>query len=456
MPIEAWLPVGFSLPDGAKTRLPIQSGESWQIVETAGYGRALLVKAELVTRWVEARLTEWGSWQTVKFGADSLYALSSGSGFCLAPVNDARSPNSKSEGLAFAVSLRETRARDAATPLHDAIYVESISRLLPTYTLSTPQPDDVVLGSFLTGGAPVSVRATRRIRALTTWLGDSGLAYLIRESGVAQAAEPESSGMRTEGEKKIFALAGRPMLEQFLREHVIDIIENADRYRKLGIDFPSAILLHGPPGCGKTFAVERLVEYLGWPSFSIDSTSIGSPYIHETSRKVAEVFERAIKDAPSVLTIDEMEAYLADREMGAGSSHHRVEEVGEFLRRIPEAIANRVLVIAMTNRIEMIDPAILRRGRFDHVIEVGMPSREEVDGLLRELLSKVPTENINYDALSQGLAGRPLSDVAFVTREGARRAASAGCSSISQENLLAAVQATPSRGPEAPRKIGFV
>ena len=155
------------------------------------------------------------------------------------------------------------------------------------------------------------------------------------------------------------------MLEQFFREHVVDIIENADRYRKLGIEFPSAILLHGPPGCGKTFAVERLVEYLGWPSFSIDSTSIGSPFIHETSRKVAEVFERAIKDAPSVLTIDEMEAYLADREMGAGSSHHRVEEVGEFLRRIPEAIANRVLVIAMTNRIEMIDPAILRRGRFD-------------------------------------------------------------------------------------------
>jgi cell division protease FtsH len=456
MPIEAWLPVGFSLPDGAKTRLPVQSGDAWQIVETAGYGRALLVKPELVTRWVETRLIDWGSWQTFKFGADSFYALSSGSGFCLAPVNDSRSPNNKSEALAFAVSLRETRVRDAATPLHDAIYIESISRLLPTYTLSTPQPDDVVLGSFLTGGAPVSVHATRRIRALTTWLGDSGLAEVIRQSGVSQAAAPETCGARTEGEEKTFALAGRPMLEQFFREHVVDIIENADRYRKLGIEFPSAILLHGPPGCGKTFAVERLVEYLGWPSFSIDSTSIGSPFIHETSRKVAEVFERAIKDAPSVLTIDEMEAYLADREMGAGSSHHRVEEVGEFLRRIPEAIANRVLVIAMTNRIEMIDPAILRRGRFDHAVEVGMPSREEVDALLHELLSKVPTENIDYDALSQSLAGRPLSDVAFVTREAARRAAAAGRSSIGQENLLAAVKATPSRGPEAPRKIGFV
>jgi len=338
MPIEAWLPVGFSLPDGAKTRLPVQSGDAWQIVETAGYGRALLVKAELVNRWAEAHLTDWGAWQTFKFGADSLYALTSGGGSWLSPVNDSRSPDSKSEALAFAVSLRETRVREAAAPLHDAIYVESISRLLPTYSLTSPQPDDVVLGSFLTGGVPVSVHATRRIRALTAWLGESGLNDVIRQSGVAPAVASEGPATNEEGgERKPFTLAGRPMLEQFFREHVIDIIENADRYRKLGIEFPSAILLHGPPGCGKTFAVERLIEYLGWPSFSIDSTSIGSPFIHETSRKVAEVFERAIKDAPAVLKIDEMEAYLADREMGAGSSHHRVEDVNVH----PTLISNR-------------------------------------------------------------------------------------------------------------------
>src|SRR3546814_16081302 len=73
-----------------------------------------------------------------------------------------------------------------------------------------------------------------------------------------------------------------------------------------------------------------------------------------------------MENAPSVLVIDEMEAFLADREMGSG--HHRVEEVAEFLRRIPEAVKNEVLIIAMTNRIDMIDPAITRRGRFDHAI----------------------------------------------------------------------------------------
>src|SRR5262249_44041135 len=151
------------------------------------------------------------------------------------------------------------------------------------------------------------------------------------------------------------------------------------RYQPLGISFPSAIVLHGPPGCGKTFAVARLVEYLGWPSFHIDSSTVASPYIHDTSRKIAGMFNAAADSAPSVLVIDEMEAYLADRNSGIGSSHHRVEEVAEFLRRIPEAASNEVLIVAMTNRLDMIDPAILRRGRFDHIVEVGPAFEEEIE-----------------------------------------------------------------------------
>jgi SpoVK/Ycf46/Vps4 family AAA+-type ATPase len=101
----------------------------------------------------------------------------------------------------------------------------------------------------------------------------------------------------------------------------------------MGIDFPSAIVLHGPPGCGKTFAVERLVEFLDWPSFSIDSNSVGSPYIHQTSKKVSEVFEKAIDSAPSIVVIDEMESFLSERRSDNISGLHHVEEVAEFLKR---------------------------------------------------------------------------------------------------------------------------
>jgi SpoVK/Ycf46/Vps4 family AAA+-type ATPase len=302
----------------------------------------------------------------------------------------------------------------------------------------------------------------RRLGPLVGWLGTHNLRQVIDAAGLPIAKESQQVAPAAPGSEaatRLFQLAGRPMLEAFFREHVIDIVENAERYRALGIDFPSAIVLHGPPGCGKTFAVERLVEYLGWPSFSIDASSIASPYIHETSRKVAGVFEEAMKSSPSVLMIDEMEAFLADREMGAGSSHHRVEEVAEFLRRIPEAVKNHVLVVAMTNRVDMIDPAILRRGRFDHVIEVGMASQQEVEALLNKLIGELPSHgDIDISALARKLGGRPLSDVAFVVREGARLAARGGKTAIDGPSLDAALSATParSREGEAKRGIGFV
>src|SRR3546814_7280293 len=85
--------------------------------------------------------------------------------------------------------------------------------------------------------------------------------------------------------------------------------------------FPGAVLLHGPPGCGKTFAVEKLVEHLDWPFFSIDSGSIGSPFIHETGKKIAEAFEQAVKVSPAVVVIDEIDAFIAARDSSAGGQH---------------------------------------------------------------------------------------------------------------------------------------
>jgi cell division protease FtsH len=460
MALDAWLPIGFVLPDGAKTRLPVAEGEGWQIFETDGGGRALVARAELAARWSAASLINLGDWQTFPFGADSFLATTSGTHQTLAPVGQCRSPNNKAEGLAFARSLRATRAIEPTVTLRDALYIERISRLLPTYTTAEPTADDLVLGTWLTGGVPISVHSFQRLSTFLSWLGRQNLAEIIREAGLSAPPELEADQARDAGTPATgpFVLAGREELQQFFREHVIDIIKNAARYKALGIDFPAAVILHGPPGCGKTFAVERLVEYLGWPCFSIDASSIGSPYIHETSRKVAEVFDQAMKSAPSVLVIDEMEAFLADRERGADTSHHRVEEVGEFLRRIPEAVKAHVLIIAMTNRIDMIDAAIQRRGRFDHVIHVGMPSQQEVAALLDHLVQALPTTgDLGLPALSSQLAGRPLSDAAFVVREGARLAARAGKDALDAASLEEALKQAPARSGEPERrKIGFV
>ena len=344
MAVESWFPVGHALPDGASCRRAVYGDNQWQIIKTDGGGSALVVRDELIGRWKRLNLVEDGVFNAFSYGPDSFHEVSCGPSEAISPVDQSKSPDSRNEAVAFAMALKATREIDPASALQDAIYIESLGRLLPTFSLSARAEDDVILGYWLTGGARVSVKSTRRLSQMMSWITPTGLKDVISAAGMAQMAKEAPKDCELEDNAPIeeadvadsqyatgdegtglergvpFALAGRPLLEDFFNEHVIDIVRNKERYAVLGIGFPSAIVLHGPPGCGKTFAVEQLVEYLGWPSFQVDASSIASPYIHETSKKVAEVFDKAMKNSPSVLIIDEMEAFLADRESGSGSS----------------------------------------------------------------------------------------------------------------------------------------
>ncbi len=432
----------------------------WQIYATSRVGeRVLLARKPLASRWQEAGLLPEGALQTVAFGPDSFGVIQSRKEHALTSVACSRSPQSAAEALAFAASMKRTRSSIAEVPLHDAIYVERYTVLLPTYSMSPAVADDVVLGSYLSGGVQVSCRSTRRLGAMLSWLPASRLAKVIDAAGLEGGLAVDVAGKEAAGEAPAsFVLPGRPALEAFFREHVIDIVQHSERYRALGIGSPSAIVLHGPPGCGKTFAVERLVEYLGWPIYQIASGTVGSPYIHETGRKVAELFATALDHAPSAIVIDEMESFLSDREQSSGSGGHRVEEVAEFLRRIPEAVKGGVLIIGMTNRIKMIDPAILRRGRFDHIVQVTMPTEGEVRSLLDSLLAKLPTAaGLQAGPLAARLAGRPLSDAAFVVREAGRLAARGGKDHLDQQALEQALATAPARdlADTTRSRIGF-
>ena len=492
MSIDAWLPANFLLPDDQRSRRVTFAGPNWQIYET-DVGTAVLAQTELAGRWRDAGLVSDSQLSSVVIAGESFEILTvRGRGNCR-PIADCIAPQSAKETRQFAMAFQASRASVPDASLHDALYVHEIARLLPTWSLSPPMEDDVLFGQWLTGGVPVSVHAVRRLRTLTSWMGPQNLATTCKLAGFevndvvdddadrpdwhppegAHGTAPAGNGQNTQTTSKArsqggglagassgpFTLAGRPALTQFINEHVIDIVANPARYATLGIGFPSAIILHGPPGCGKTFAVDRLIEYLGWPSYQVDAASVASPYIHATSKKVAEVFAQAMENAPAIVVMDELEAFVSDRQMGSGSSTHRVEEVAEFLRRIPEAISKKVMVIGMTNRIDMIDSAILRRGRFDHIVKVDMASSEEVQDLLDKLLGDLPCEGApDTHALAEMLQGRPLSDVAFVVREAARLAARSGLAHITAVVLAQAADATPDRADEAAspaRKIGF-
>ena len=480
---KRWFPLQHKLPDGAALGRLMHAGFEWQIFRLKGDGRVLVARRALADRWVASQLLPDSVLQPFTFGDETFKAIALGPEQRLEPVAEGGSPQGKADGLAFALSLSETRKVDATTPMHDAIYTERFSRLLPTWTVSESANDEEVLGRWLTGGVAIAATSLRRLTALVAWLDEHEACELVEVAGLktrtsaapvespagindaqsASTASQESGkdpqlkkSRRPPKPEKAFRLAGRRTLEAFFREHIIDIVENAERYKTLGIEFPSSVVLHGPPGCGKTFALERLTEYLDWPLFLINSNSVGSPYIHETARKVGAVFDKAIDAAPSVVVIEEMESYLADRQMHESTGLHHVEEVGEFLRRIPEAHQRQVLIIGTTNRLEMIDAAIIRRGRFDHMVEVGLPTEDEVSELLDASLRKVPMEGeIETHSVVKALTGRALSDSAFVVREAARLAARAGKDGLDDESLRAALAGLPALEPER-RPIGFI
>ncbi|QBB70537.1 ATP-binding protein [Pseudolysobacter antarcticus] len=474
MPIDPWLPRGFTPKDGIVLHRCVSAGDRWQIYESSARGRILVAQTELADAWVDAGLLSSGLLFSCNFGPRGLRLLEGGRGHRLEPVDEAAPPSSLSECQAFAGSLAASRLIDSDSGFHDALYVERLSRLVPSYTPAPAVEDLLVAGFWMTGGVNISLNSVRRMRALMPWLSGDQLKTLVgivdghpvleplpiatpNESLRVPAdvsVEPDESALPTHQ----FSLPGRPLLETFFNEHVVDIIRNHDRYKTLGIDFPGAILLHGPPGCGKTFAIEQLVTYLDWPCFSVDSGSIGSPFIHETGRKISEIFAQAAKASPSIIVIDEIDAFLAARD-GGMSGQHRVEEVAEFLRGIPKATNNSVLVVGMTNRLESLDPAAVRRGRFDHIIEVGMPSEQEVFALLSVKFAAIPHDpNVDLTKLAKELAGRPLSDLGFIVRESCRLSAKAGRSRVEAGHVVEAIESTPSRvqQEDTKRRIGFV
>ena len=121
MALDAWLPIGFSLPDGARVRAALFEGVDWQVVETQGGGRALVAADGLAKRWIDTGLVTGGELSQFAFGDKRLWSLSSSPSQTLHPVSDAVTPNDKAEAVAFAQALKATRAIDSESPLQDAV-----------------------------------------------------------------------------------------------------------------------------------------------------------------------------------------------------------------------------------------------------------------------------------------------------------------------------------------------
>ena len=470
--MSQFLPRGYSVSADTRIRKEIAEGQSWQIYITNVDSYVIAVEPLLYEKWIKAFSLPESIFEKSTSGDYRIH--SSKSDYLISSLEKGPFPGTIGQVEAFSIAFKTARELFPNADFQDAIYIEEYSLLLPTSFEDTELDNGLVFGKWITGGIGISIDSFDRVSKVMSWIDKEALARSARMAGFTVVeSEDETIGEfavdeteeKTLGSNAItdpdlipegaFHLIGRPELEQFLNDNIIDIVLHQEQYKRMGISFPGATILYGPPGCGKTYAVERLSEYLGWKRFDIDSSTIGSSYIHDTSKKISEVFYSAIKAAPSIIVIDEMEAFLADRGMAGPSGTHHVEEVAEFLRRIPEAISKGVLVFAMTNMIDAIDPAILRRGRFDHIIEVKMANADEIEALLAFKFKELPTDDtVQPKVIAAALDGHPMSDITFVLREAGRFAVKRGLESISQDCFEDALKMLPKKN-EKP-KIGFV
>jgi cell division protease FtsH len=334
-----------------------------------------------------------------------------------------------SDVAALGKAIADLRRRVPQAEVASALFVAPLEACLPVRLADRPEDMRQLAAQFLIASAQSPSLDVESVRNANPWVSAHDINFFLEALGVSELADPVAP--------EAFALPGRPALEAFFREYVIEPSVDPHRYQALRVQLPNGILLYGPPGSGKTHAVDTLVVALRRPAFRLELGELGSPFIHQTTVSMRKAFEQAKRSSPSLLILEEIDAVAPAR--GPMSQDYKVEELTEILRMIESAAKNGILVLATTNRKEALDPAVLRKGRFDHSVLVDYPTKEEVELALHGMLKDRPHDLLDLSQPSRSLAGRPMSDAAWVVNEAARLTARAKQDRISEAFLQEAL-----------------
>lgn len=248
-------------------------------------------------------------------------------------------------------------------------------------------------------------------------------------------------------------VAGNEAAKQDLSE-VVDFLKNPKKYEKLGAKIPRGVLLAGDPGTGKTLMARAVAGEANVPFFSISGSEFAEMFVGVGASRVRDLFSKAKKNAPSIIFIDEIDAVAHKRDARGGAGREDEQTLNQILVEM-DGFDNEsgVIVIAATNRVDMLDKALLRPGRFDRHVDVTLPERKDRLAILEVHFKNKPTaKSVNLEALAAKTAGSSGADLANIANEAAITAARLGHKEITGADLTEAFERV-AIGPERKSKV---
>lgn len=251
-------------------------------------------------------------------------------------------------------------------------------------------------------------------------------------------------------EKVVFdEIAGNDSAKQDLEE-VVDFLKHPKKYEALGAKIPKGVLLIGNPGTGKTMLARAVAGEANVPFFSISGSEFVEMFVGVGASRVRDLFTKAKKNAPAIIFIDEIDAVGRRRGSGMGGGHdEREQTLNQILVEMDGfETGTNVIVLAATNRADVLDPALLRPGRFDRRTNISLPERRDREAILKVHFKKKPAdESVNLDALAAKTAGLSGADLANIANESAIVAARRNAKKITNDDLTSAFEKV-AIGPE--------
>lgn len=268
------------------------------------------------------------------------------------------------------------------------------------------------------------------MKRLNSTMGDAGKQMNFGKAKIKQMAD--------EKRKTTFAdVAGADEEKEELRE-IVEFLKNPKKYNELGARIPKGVLLVGPPGTGKTLLARAVAGEAGVPFFSISGSDFVEMFVGVGASRVRDLFEQAKKNSPCIIFIDEIDAVGRQRGAGLGGGHdEREQTLNQLLVEMDGFGANEgVIMIAATNRPDILDPALMRPGRFDRQVMVGAPDikgREEI--LKVHAKGKPLAPDVNLKTIAASTAGFVGADLENLLNEAALLAARKNLKAITQTEI---------------------